>query len=162
MPEERAPDHPVVGVGVVVVRPSDRGTEVLLIRRGKAPRRGQWSLPGGRQELGESLAAAAAREVLEETGLVVADLELLDVVDSITRTPDGRVSHHYSLVDYLARWHGGDAVAASDAAELRWVDAAALQAYDLWSETQRIIALGLERARRHPSGPPEPNRAVPT
>ena len=153
------PERPVVGVGVVVVRPNGSGQEVLLIRRGKAPRAGQWSLPGGRQELGERLSAAAAREVREETGLTVEIAGLLDVVDSINHDDNGGLRYHYSLIDFLGLWRGGEPVAASDAAAVRWVAPGDLEGYDLWAETRRIIALALERAagldrpRANPAAP---------
>ncbi len=136
----------MVGVGVVVVRPTESGREVLLVRRGKPPRTGQWSLPGGRQELGERLAEAAQREVREETGLTVEIAGLLDVVDSISRDDAGALVYHYSLVDFLGLWRGGAALAASDAAAVRWTAPEELDALQLWSETRRIIDLALQRA----------------
>src|SRR6476660_5412765 len=92
------PDRPIVGVGAVIWR----GDAVLLIRRGQPPRVGQWSLPGGAQHLGETLAEAVSREVHEETGLTLVDLRLLTTVDLIERDPDGRVRYHYTLVDFSA------------------------------------------------------------
>ena len=139
--------RPVIGVGVVVVKLSDDGPLVLLIKRAKAPRAGSWSIPGGRQELGETLAAAGAREVREETGLTVEIIGLLDVIDSITRDDAGALLHHYSLVDYLALWQSGEPLAASDAAAARWVRPADLPGYDLWTETSRVIALALADRR---------------
>jgi ADP-ribose pyrophosphatase YjhB (NUDIX family) len=130
------PDRPWVGVGVVVCR-ADR---VLLIQRGKPPRQGQWSLPGGVQELGETVAAAALREVREETGLDIALGPLIDVIDSVERDGDGRVRRHYTLIDFAARWRGGDPVAGDDALDARWFDAAALAGAELWPETRRVIA----------------------
>ena len=134
------PNRPLIGVGVVVFK-DDR---VLLIRRGKPPREGQWSLPGGRQRLGERVAEAARREVAEEAGLVVDVGPLVDVVDSITHDDKGGVQYHYTLVDVLAEWRSGEAVAGHDAAEVAWADPADLAPYDLWNETQRIIALALQ------------------
>ena len=135
----------MVGVGVVVVKATATGPLVLLIRRGKAPRAGSWSIPGGRQELGETLKAAARREVLEETGVALADLQLLDVVDSVTHDDEGRVSHHFSLIDFLGIWRSGTPSAASDAADARWVSPVDLEDYPLWSETRRVIELALAR-----------------
>ncbi len=139
------PDRPVVGVGVVVLRGPLEAPQVLLIRRGKAPRAGSWSLPGGRQKLGEGLRAAAYREVLEETKLQTEIADLLDVVDSITRDDGGLIAYHYSLVDYLAYWQGDPARPGSDAAEAIWVDAADLERFDLWRETERVIALAVSK-----------------
>ena len=135
------PNRPLIGVGVIVFK-DDR---VLLIRRGKAPRAGQWSLPGGRQRLGETVRATAAREVREETGCEIEVKALLDVVDSIMRDEADRIQYHYTLVDFLAQWRGGEARAAGDAAEVVWADPDALEPYELWSETVRLIELGRER-----------------
>ena len=136
------PNRPLIGVGVVVLK-ADR---VLLVRRGKPPRQGQWSLPGGRQRLGETVRAAAAREVAEEAGLTVEVTALLDVVDSMTRDAAGGLAYHYTLIDFLAEWRAGEAVAGADAAEVAWADPDDLAPYDLWDETLRIIALA-RRAR---------------
>ena len=129
------PGYPMVGVGVVVWR----GDEVLLIKRGKPPRAGSWSLPGGRQKLGETTRDAGVREVMEETGVEVRIEGLVDVVDSITRDEHGRVRLHYTLVDFRARWVSGEPSAATDAADARWVHADDLGAYGLWHETLRVI-----------------------
>jgi ADP-ribose pyrophosphatase YjhB (NUDIX family) len=137
--------RPLVGVGVVVLKGAAGAERVLLIRRAKAPREGTWSLPGGRQRHGETVRAAAAREVREETGLEVEVMALLDVVDSLTRDTTGAVTYHYTLVDFLAEWRGGEVQAGDDAAEALWADPRALDSYDLWDETLRIIALALER-----------------
>ena len=94
------PDYPMVGVGVVVWKDET----VLLIQRGKPPRAGAWSLPGGRQELGETTREAGVREVLEETGIKIEIKDLIDVVDTINRDDSGRVRMQYTLVDYWAEW----------------------------------------------------------
>jgi ADP-ribose pyrophosphatase YjhB (NUDIX family) len=113
------PSSPLVGVGAVVV---DRG-RVLLIRRGTEPLKGQWSLPGGMLELGESLVAGVVREVREETGLAVEVVELVELLDRIHRDED-RVRYHYVIADYLCRVTGGALEAASDADAVRWVERA--------------------------------------
>lgn len=138
------PNRPLIGVGVIVFK-DDR---VLLIRRGKPPREGQWSLPGGRQRLGEPVAATAKREVAEEAGIEIEVGGLVDVVDSITRDDAGAVQYHYTLVDVMAEWRAGEAVAGHDAAEVAWADPADLAPYDLWQETRRVIALAVEKRRR--------------
>lgn len=148
------PQRPIVGVGVVVWR----GDKVLLVRRGKEPNRGQWSIPGGAQHLGETVFQAGAREVLEETGLEVEVCGLVDVVDGIM-TDEGRVVYHYTLVDVVAESPRGEAVAADDAAAVGWFTLADLPALKLWSETERVIresVLKLEssiKTRRVPRNP---------
>ncbi len=134
------PNRPLVGVGSVVVT----AERVLLVRRGKPPREGSWSLPGGRQRLGETVREAALREVREESGLEVEITALLDVVDSMTRDPAGALAYHYTLVDFLAEWRAGEATAGGDVREVLWADPDALDPYELWDETLRIIALARE------------------
>ncbi len=131
------PAAPIVGVGVVCLR----GDDVLLIRRGKPPRMGMWSLPGGRQKLGETVRDAALRELVQETGVEAELGALLDVVDAVTPDAAGRVAYHYTLVDFAAAWRSGAPRAGGDAAETRWFDPAGLDALDLWTETRRVIEL---------------------
>ena len=135
------PNRPLVGVGVVAVKDG----RVLLIRRGKPPRDGRWSLPGGRQRLGETVRETARRELREETGIEAAVTALLDVVDSITRDQGGAIAYHYTLVDFLAEWRDGAARAGGDAAEAVWADPDDLGPYELWDETLRVIRLGLAK-----------------
>ncbi len=135
------PNRPLIGVGVVVVRHA----RVLLVRRAKAPSAGRWSLPGGRQRLGETVRETAAREVREEAGVEVEVTALLDVVDSITRDEAGAIAYHYTLVDFLAEWRAGTARAGGDATETAWADPGDLTPYDLWDQTLRLIGLGIER-----------------
>ena len=135
------PNRPLVGVGVVAIKDG----RVLLIRRAKPPRAGRWSLPGGRQRLGETVRETARRELREETGVEVEVTALLDVVDSITRDDAGAIAYHYTLVDVLAEWRGGAPRAGGDAAEAFWADPEDLGSYELWDETLRLIRLGLAR-----------------
>jgi len=116
------PSRPVVGVGAVIFD----GDRVLLVKRGHAPLTGEWSLPGGAVELGESLEAAVAREVLEETGLEVEVGPVVEVLDRVERTGDGRVEYHFVIIDYLCRVRGGRVAHGSDADDVSWADAAAL------------------------------------
>lgn len=127
---------PVVGVGAVIWNDHD---ELVLIRRGQEPRRGEWSIPGGKLEWGETVREAIAREVREETGLVVEIGGLIDVVDSVTRDEAGSAIRHYVLIDFLARHVSGELRAGTDAAEARWVRYADLDEYSLWTKTRRII-----------------------
>lgn len=135
------PNRPLIGVGVVVFKDDS----VLLIRRGKPPREGQWSLPGGRQRLGERIEETARREIQEEAGIDTEVGALIDVVDSITRDAEGQVQYHYTLVDLQAEWRAGGLRAGHDAAEAVWADPADLSGYGLWAETERVIALALEK-----------------
>ncbi len=135
------PNRPLVGVGVVAVKDS----RVLLIRRAKPPREGGWSLPGGRQRLGETVRETARRELREETGIEATVTPLLDVVDSITRDDDGAIAYHYTLIDFLAEWRAGEVRAGGDAAEAVWADPGDLGPYELWDETLHLIRLGLAK-----------------
>ncbi len=144
--QRRYPDRPFVGVGVVLWRDH----QVLLIKRGKPPREGSWSLPGGVQQLGETVFEAARREVREETGLEVEVIDMVAVVDSIQRDDQGGVRDHYTLVDVLAEWRAGEARAQDDAADAVWATLDELERFDLWDETVRVI--GLAAQRRAPGG----------
>lgn len=135
-------NHPVPTVGVVCLR----GNEVLLIRRGTPPRLNQWSLPGGRLEWGETLEVAALRELKEETGVDAQLLGLLDVVDGVfPARPGGEITRHYVMIDYAARWAGGEPVAGDDAAEARFVTRDEAMALVEWDETRRVIAETFEK-----------------
>jgi 8-oxo-dGTP diphosphatase len=138
------PSRPMVGVGVVVLK-SD---SVLLIRRGKAPRRGEWSIPGGMQEIGETVFAAGAREVMEETGVAIGAPALIDVIDAIRPDADGRVKFHYTLIDLVADWTSGEPQAGSDAMHAEWVSFERFETMDIWGETKRIVARARELTGR--------------
>ncbi len=115
------PDAPIAGVGAVILRDGPGAEKsVLLIRRARQPLKGEWSLPGGAVELGETLEEAICREVLEETGLIVEPVEVVKAFDRIARDPQGRVQYHYVLIDFLCRITGGSLVCATDALEARW------------------------------------------
>jgi 8-oxo-dGTP diphosphatase len=129
-----APNRIMVGVAAVIW---NARREVLLIRRTKPPRKGEWSLPGGKVEFGESLHAALKREIREETGLEIEIAGLIDVAESIR---DPAADAHYVLIDYAARALSGEAVAASDAADATWVPIGELDRYPMWAETRRMIA----------------------
>jgi 8-oxo-dGTP diphosphatase len=135
------PIRPIIGVGVVVWH----GKRVLLVRRGKPPRVGHWSLPGGAQRLGETIAEAARREVKEEAGLELVLGEVVATLDMIERDRQGRVRYHYTLIDFVAEAAGAELHPGSDAADARWFRLAEIEALGLWSETVRVIKLAGER-----------------
>lgn len=122
-----------------------RRDRFLLVRRGKSPRKGQWSLPGGAQHLGETVFEAAGREIMEETGLSIEDLQLIDVVDSLYRDDKGRIQFHYTLVDVMAESAAGTPVAGDDAEAVGWFRLNDLAELGLWSETERIIRASAEK-----------------
>lgn len=136
------PDRPVVGVGGVVVEDG----RVLLIRRGSEPLRGQWSIPGGMLELGESLQAGVARELLEETGLKVRVLDLIEVFDRIYlperidgQPPDQRPRYHYVIVDYLCERISGEPCAGSDVTDVVLAREDELEQYHLTETATRVV-----------------------
>jgi ADP-ribose pyrophosphatase YjhB (NUDIX family) len=133
------PDRPVIGVGAVVVTSDGR---VVLVRRGRPPLAGEWSVPGGVLELGEGLLSGVAREVLEETGLVVDVGAVVDVFEHISTDPTGRVKYHYVVVDYLCLVCGGELLAASDALEIALADPPALDGYAMAERTLAVVRRG--------------------
>lgn len=137
----RYPDRPFVGVGVVVLKDG----AVLLVRRARPPRQGEWSIPGGLQHIGETLAEAALRELREETGIEARLTGELGAVDSLRHDDGGRVEYHYSLVEFAAQWVSGEPRPADDVDRAEWAPIDDLDRYALWSETRRIIALALAR-----------------
>ena len=147
------PETPLAGVGAVVVHQG----RVLLVRRGTEPARGQWSIPGGLIELGESLKDAVIREVREETGLIVEPVKLIELLDRIyyengdeNERESERVRYHYVIADYLCRVTGGEVRAGSDAAETRWVEHAEWNSHSalkLDPVTARVIEAGWRAAQ---------------
>jgi 8-oxo-dGTP diphosphatase len=151
----RFPSEPIVGVGAVVL---DREGHVLLAKRAHEPLKGEWSLPGGRVELGETLEAAVARELQEETGLTVEVGPVVEVLDRIDRSPDGRVAYHFVIIDYLCYTNDSSIVCGSDADDARWVGVDELPAYHLTEKATAVIkkALSLWASR---GNTPEPRPA---
>ena len=137
------PDRPFVGVGAVIV---DGAARVLLVKRRFEPLAGQWSLPGGAVDVGETLQSCVIREMREETGLEVEVGPVIEVFDRIMRDADNRVQYHYVLVDYVCRPVGGTLTAASDVADAAWVEAGALGEFNLTDKAMTVIAQGLSLA----------------
>jgi 8-oxo-dGTP diphosphatase len=136
------PAQPITCVGVVVWH----GDRVLLVQRAKPPRLGQWSLPGGAQQLGETLKDTARREVREEAGLEVELGEVIATLDLIERDDNGRVRYHYVLIDFVAEAAGAELRPGDDAAAARWFTLEEAKRLGLWSETLRVI--GVARGKR--------------
>jgi 8-oxo-dGTP diphosphatase len=140
------PDRPIVGVGAVIV---DHG-RVLLVKRGSPPLLGEWSLPGGVVELGETLRAAAEREAREETGLIVKAGEVLEVLDRIIPGKDNAPQYHYVLIDFLCVVQGGELRAGGDAADVAWASESELEKFKLEQPALEVIrkAFTAETRRR--------------
>ncbi len=136
------PDRPVVGVGGVIIE----NGRALLIRRGSEPLLGQWSIPGGTLELGESLQEGVARELLEETGIAVRVLDVIEVFDRIYPDPsveqkatNARPKFHYVVVDYLCERISGEARAASDVTDVAYATEEELERYELTPTATRVL-----------------------
>ena len=147
--QRRYPDRPFVGVGAVIVQDG----KVLLVKRKFEPLAGQWSLPGGAVEVGETLEACLVREMREETGLDVSVGPVIEVLDRITHDETGRVLYHFVLVDYLCWPIGGELCASSDVAEAVFADPGCLSQYELTSIATAVVerALVLDRQTARPS-----------
>lgn len=137
------PSQPVVGVGAVIVRDG----KALLIKRAHEPRKGEWSLPGGLVDLGESLADAVRREVMEETGLGVDLGPIIETFDRVHRDDEGRIRYHFVIVDFVCWSDGGDAAAGSDAEAVAWVTAAEIDDYKVNAHAKAVVLRGLEVLR---------------
>ena len=139
LPPRKYPPRPVVGVGAVIAS-DDR---VVLIKRKYEPLAGQWSLPGGTLELGESLEAGVAREIREETGLDVEVGPVVEVFDRILLDAGGRVQYHFVLVDYLCRPIGGHLQAGSDVDDAVWVAPSDLSSYHITPKATAVVERAL-------------------
>jgi ADP-ribose pyrophosphatase YjhB (NUDIX family) len=133
------PAHPVVGVGAVIVRDG----RALIVRRRHEPRKGEWSLPGGMLNLGESLSDAVRREVGEETGLEIELGPIIETFDRIHRDDAGRIRYHFVIVDFVCWSARGDAVAGSDAEAVAWVTADEIDNYGVNAHAKAVIVRGL-------------------
>ncbi len=130
------PGAPLVGVGVVVLNAQG---DVLLVKRGRPPRAGEWSLPGGLIDLGERLRDAAAREVREECGIEVAVQDFVATFEPILRDAAGEIEYHYVIIDYWATHLSGEAVAQDDASAVAWTPVAGLAPFQLRYDTLKVI-----------------------
>jgi 8-oxo-dGTP diphosphatase len=131
----RYPQRPILGVGAIILH-RDR---VLLVERGKPPLKGYWSLPGGVLEVGERLEEGIHREVMEETGLEIQTLGVVEIFERIMRDAAGRAEYHYVLIDYLCRATGGTLCAATDCASAQWVPRRRLGEYRITEGTLPVI-----------------------
>jgi 8-oxo-dGTP diphosphatase len=138
------PDFPLVGVGAIIIEDG----RVLLVKRGHSPLAGEWSIPGGVLEVGETLREAAIREAREETCLRVEPADLLGVYDRVSRDDDGGTVYHYVLIDFLCSRVGGEARAADDADEVRWFTLEEAGELALPEDTAEVIRLGFQKADR--------------
>jgi len=139
------PERPIVGVGGVIIA----GERALLIKRGHPPLMGEWSIPGGTLELGETLLEGVARELAEETGMEVRVLDLIEVFERVFRDDAGKARYHFVILDYLCEVVSGDARAGSDVTDVAWVSEPELERYSLTPTATRVIrrAFQMSRAR---------------
>ena len=137
------PDHPVVGVGAIILKVG----KILLEKRANQPARGQWTIPGGAMEVGESLEGAVLRETEEETGLKGEIVGLIDVVDQVHLDGEGKIQYHYVIIDYIVKIHEGDPKAASDAADLKWVPIDKVESYDLTPSFRRFFVKNKQKLK---------------
>jgi 8-oxo-dGTP diphosphatase len=138
------PSRPIVGVGAVIIEDG----RVVLIKRRYEPLAGQWSLPGGTLDVGETLEAGVAREMLEETGLEVEVGPVIDVFDRILLDADRKVRYHFVLVDYLCRPRGGTLAAASDVTDAVYAHPDNLAEFKLTPKAEEMIRKGFDLWRR--------------
>ncbi len=139
----RYPERPFAGVGAIIFRDA----QVLLVKRGRPPALGKWSIPGGLVELGESLEASVRREVVEEVGLEVRVIDLVAALDRVILDQDGRIEYHYILLDFLCEVEGGNLNAGTDADECRFVPIKDLNRYDMTHGTEEVIQRAFEKAQ---------------
>ena len=139
----RYPERPILGVGALIIRDDT----IVLVERAGEPLKGQWSLPGGVVEVGESLEEAVRREVAEETGLVVEPVSVVEVFERIIEDAEQRPEYHYVLVDYLCRLDGGELWAADDVSRSEWVRRDELGKYPLTAGTLPVIEKAFEQSK---------------
>ncbi len=133
------PDQPVIGVGGIIFH--DRS--VLLVKRAQEPGLGQWSLPGGAVELGETLVDALRREILEEVSIEVEIGGLVRVLDKILYDREEKVQFHYVIADYWGWLVSGKARAYSDISDARFVEIDRIREMNIHEEVETTILMGL-------------------
>ncbi len=139
------PDRPIVGVGAVIIH----NERALIVQRAGEPRKGEWTVPGGVLEIGETLRSGVEREVLEETGLVVKAGAVVDVYENIWPDAEGRTQFHYVLVDFLCELVSGELNVATDASDARWISLEALDGWELIGKTAQAIRKGFAMKEGH-------------
>jgi mutator protein MutT len=144
--KRKYPDRPFVGIGGIIVHEG----RVVLVKRRFEPLAGQWSIPGGAVEVGETLETCVVREMSEETGFRVEVGPVVEVLDRISRDDDGRVLYHFVLIDYLCWPIGGELRAGSDVAEAALAETSELAQYKLTEKATAVIERALEMARDMP------------
>ncbi len=141
------PMRPMVGVGAVIVRDG----KILLVRRASDPGRGKWSIPGGLVELGESTYEALVREVKEECGLDVEVDRLIDIMDVIVRTDNGRIKYHFVVIDFLVKLKGGSLQARDDVLEAKWIPLDDVEQYDLTRTFRAFLKRNFQELKKYSS-----------
>ena len=129
------PQNPIVGVGAVVLR----GEKILLVKRGNEPFKGEWSIPGGKQKVSETVVEAVKREIYEETGTRIKKLKFLDVVDIILNDDEGKTTFHYTIIDFKAKWLSGKCRPGGDSELVRWFKLDQIDHLNLLDKTKEII-----------------------
>ena len=143
------PDRPVVAVGAAVCR----GDQVLVVQRAREPSLGAWTVPGGMVDLGERLQEAAAREVREECGIEIAVGPVVEVLDNIVRDDQGRVRFHYAIIDFAARYIGGDLRPNDELMDAAWITPTQFTAYGVRPKAQAVLRKALRMLGDEPSAP---------
>lgn len=143
--DRRYPKHPLLGVGALIFD----GDRILMAERGGEPLKGWWSIPGGLVETGEALEAALRREMMEETGLDVKPLGVLQIFERIIRDPQGAAEYHYVLIDYVCRIAGGTLRAGDDVSRAEWVRRRDLKQLKITEGTLAVIEKGFRERRKY-------------
>ncbi len=133
------PQNPIVGVGAVVLR----NEKILLVKRKNAPFKGEWSIPGGKQKISETVIEAVKREIYEETGIRIKKLKFLDVVDIILNDNEGKTIYHYTIIDFKAQWLSGECRPGGDSYVVRWFKLDQIDQLKLLNKTKEIIYMAL-------------------